>query len=91
MKGATLSIAVLALILCSPAATAQDVKDSKEPAAKKSRGLAHFESTLLSGNQTKDSAYREIRAAKDPEGLARAKYEKAAAAKAKREARAKSD
>jgi hypothetical protein len=77
MKSARFSIAVVTALLCAHAAGAPDARDSKEAPARNAAGLPHFESAVLSGNQTKSSAYRRVSTAKDPEALASAKDGKA--------------
>jgi hypothetical protein len=73
MKSARASIALVTALFCAQAAAAQDARDSKEAPVRSAGGLPHFESAVLSGNQTKSSAYRRVSAAKDPEALASAK------------------
>jgi hypothetical protein len=79
MKSARVSIALVTALVCGHAAAAQDAADSKQAPARNAGGLPHFESAVLSGNQTKSSAYRRVSTAKDPEALASAKDGKPAA------------
>lgn len=78
MKLARVWIALAAALFCAHVAGAQGPPGSKEAPARDARGLPQFESAVLSGNQTKPSAYRRVNNAKDPEA--------AAAKDAKREA-----
>lgn len=73
MKIARVSIALVAALFCAHAAAAQDAGISKEVPARNARGLPHFESAVLSGNQTKSSAYRRVSSGKDPAAPASAK------------------
>jgi hypothetical protein len=73
MKNARASIALVAALLCAHAAPTQEARDPKEAPARDAGSLPHFESAVLSGNQTKQSAYRRVSTAKDPEALASAK------------------
>lgn len=73
MKNARVSIALVTALFCANAAAAQDARDSKEVPASKAPSLPHFESAVLSGNQTKSSAYRRVSTEKDPEAPASAK------------------
>lgn len=68
MKLARAWIALAAALSCAPAAGAQD--PPKEAPARGARGLPQFESAVLSGSQTKPSAYRRVNNAKDPEAPA---------------------
>jgi hypothetical protein len=79
MKSARVSIALVTALFCAQAAGAQDARDSKEAPVRNAGGLPQFESAVLSGNQTKASAYRRVSTAKDPEAPASAKDGKPAA------------
>lgn len=73
MNSARVSIALVAALFCAQATAGQDASHSKEAPARNARGLPHFESAVLSGNQTKPSAYRRVSTGKDPDALASAK------------------
>jgi hypothetical protein len=73
MKGARVWIALVTALVCAHAAAGLDAGDSKEAPARNAGGLPHFESAVLSGNQTKSSAYRRVSTAKDPEAPASAR------------------
>ena len=73
MRLARFSIALAAALFCAHAAGGQDAPDPKEAPARGARGLPQFESNVLSGNQTKPSAYRRVSNAKDPEAPAASK------------------
>jgi hypothetical protein len=73
LKNARLSMVLVTALFCAHAAPTQEAGDPKEAPARDAGSLPHFESAVLSGNQTKQSAYRRVSTAKDPEALASTK------------------
>ncbi|HUR60091.1 MAG TPA: hypothetical protein VM029_20375 [Opitutaceae bacterium] len=66
MKNARIAVALVAALANMHALAGQESNEPKSP-ARPAAGLTHFESAVLSGNQTKQSAYRRVSSAKDPE------------------------